>query len=311
MSSGDYGSGSNPTLRLPKRERRCRYHITSTFFGAKLPLLTETVTRTAGLLALAICLAAPLHADSKNAADYPLRLHIFNTDGTTFYHNRLVEETKGTGRANLYENGEPRGLEFSFNCSEKIEPSFGFETYPAKWKKRSQELVVLFSVIGKSNAYFTCNLTTQIKDYAYTRGNGGLSSESPAEFKAWMTAHDYDPEHGKNTPTNTGATLAPLDQARQYLTGANKDTEKAKKLLLDIVQKGSADPETLVWADIYLGYIEDRAKNRQAAVAYYEKAVAVENAPPGSISVAKHGLQQPLTWIRHLDTPSTQPPAAH
>src|SRR5512141_1905485 len=111
-----------------------------------------------------------------------------------------------------------------------------------------------------------------------------------------MSAHDYDPEHGKNTPTFA---FAPLDQAREYLTGVNNDTQKAKKLLLGIVQSGTADPETLVWADIYLGYIEDRGKSRQAAIAWYEKALAIDNAPLGAIGLAKHGVQQP-----NMDTPS-------
>jgi hypothetical protein len=138
--------------------------------------------------------------ESKNPADYTLRIHINNINGMTFYRNRAVDEFKGDGRANLFENGEPLGSEFSFNCGEKIKPSFGFETYPAKWKKKNQELVVLFPVFGKSNAYFTCILKTQMKEYVYIMRYGRLDSESPAQFKAWMVKHEYDPEHGKNTP---------------------------------------------------------------------------------------------------------------
>jgi hypothetical protein len=145
--------------------------------------------------------AISLSAESKNPSDYPLRIHIFSRSETTFYHNRFPDEARGEGRANLFENSEPRALDFSYDCSQKLKPSFGFETYPAKWKKPNEELVVLFPVFGKSNAYFTCNLKTRMKDYAYFMRNGQLSSEPSAQYKAWMLKHDYDPEHGKDTPT--------------------------------------------------------------------------------------------------------------
>ena len=142
-----------------------------------------------------------MRGDSKNIADYPLRLHIFNRNETTFYHNRAEDEAKGEGRANLFENGEVHGVEFTFDCNEKLKASFGYETYPVKWKKPGQELTALLPVFGKSNAYFTCDLKTAVKDFAYFARNGKLESESPAQFKTWMVNHDYDPEHGKNSPT--------------------------------------------------------------------------------------------------------------
>ncbi len=141
-------------------------------------------------------------AESKNPAEYPLRVHIFARSETTFYHNHEAEESKGDGRANLFANGDVRGIDFNFECSEKLKPSFGYETYPAKWKKPNQELVVLLPVFGKANSFYTCNLKTQVRDDAYLMHNGRMSSESPTDFKAWMIKHDYDPEHGKNTPTH-------------------------------------------------------------------------------------------------------------
>src|SRR5215469_8424265 len=91
------------------------------------------------VLALALTATAVGWAESKNVADYPLRLHIFGRNETNFYHNRAMDEAKGEGRANLFENGEARGVDFNFECSEKIKASFGFETYPAKWKKPGRE----------------------------------------------------------------------------------------------------------------------------------------------------------------------------
>lgn len=143
-------------------------------------------------------------AEGKHPADYPLRLHIFNRSETKFYHNRAVDETKGDGRANLFENGEPRAMDFSFECPERLMPSFGFETYPARWKKPNAELVILVAEKGKPNKYFTCDLKATVKDYAYVMVNGRLMSESPAKYKEWMTRHEYDPEHGKDRPVNLG-----------------------------------------------------------------------------------------------------------
>lgn len=143
---------------------------------------------------------APLIAESKNPADYPLHVHIFPHDQTAFYHYRSAEEFKGDGRANLFANGDVHAVDFTFDCSEKLKASFGYETYPAKWKKPNQELIVLLPVFGKTNAYFTCNLKTDVKDFTYFTRDGRMSSEPSAQFKAWMVKHDYDPEHGKNTP---------------------------------------------------------------------------------------------------------------
>lgn len=153
-------------------------------------------------LAVLLC-AVPgiLHADSKNPADYPLRIHIFNRSEVQFIHGRVTEEAKGEGRANLFENSEARGLDFTFDCSQKLKASFGYETYPAKWKKPGQELTVLLPVFGKTGSYFTCNFKTDVKDFAYAQANGHFTSEPVARFKTWMVKHDYDPEHGKNMPT--------------------------------------------------------------------------------------------------------------
>jgi hypothetical protein len=154
---------------------------------------------------LGLCLllaSTALHAESKNPADYPLRIHIYGRSQTTFYHGRSADESKGDGRANLFANGEVYGVDFSYDCSEKLRASIGYETYQAKWKKPNQELVVLLPVFGKTNAYFTCNLKTGMKDDVYVTHNGGMTSEPSSEFKAWMVRHNYDPEHGKNIPAN-------------------------------------------------------------------------------------------------------------
>ena len=157
------------------------------------------------LFCLLIGVSATVCGESKNPADYPLRVHIFSRNETTFYHNRSADEAKGEGRANLFENGDVHGLDFSFDCSEKLKNSFGYETYSAKWKKPNKELTVLLPVFGKTNNYFTCTLKTDVKDFAYLMHDGRMSSEPSEKFKAWMVKHEYDPEHGKNTPVKLEA----------------------------------------------------------------------------------------------------------
>ena len=150
-------------------------------------------------------MSAGVRAESKNPADYPLRLHIFGQSETSFYHGRDEAGVKGDGRADLYEGGEARGVDFSYECGYKLRNSFGYETYPAKWKKPGRELVVLLPMIGRSGEFFTCHFNTDVKDFAYARGKNGMHSEPVAEFKEWMVRHDYDPEHGKDVPVKAAA----------------------------------------------------------------------------------------------------------
>jgi hypothetical protein len=150
------------------------------------------------------------HAESHNPADYPLRIHIYRRNETTFYHNRQAEEAKGEGRANLFEGGEPKGIDFQFECDTKLQTSSGYETFPAKWKKPGQELVILQQQFGKTS-YDTCRLKVLVKDFVYVSHSGNLTTEPVDVFKQWMTKHDYDPEHehGKDTPTRTSSETTP------------------------------------------------------------------------------------------------------
>lgn len=163
-----------------------------------IPPLRRTA---AALCAFALLASTSLSAESRNPAEYPLRVHIFNRTETNFYQHRQLDEAKGQGRANLFANGEVHAVDFNFECEQNLRPSLGFETYPAKWKKQGKELVVLLPVFGKAGAFFTCNLQTDPKDFAYASRKGQVSPEPAADFKAWMTKHNYDPEHGKNQPT--------------------------------------------------------------------------------------------------------------
>ncbi len=144
-------------------------------------------------------LVATAAAESRNPADYPLRIHVFRRSETTFYHNHQTEEAKGEGRANLFEGGVPKGVDFQFECDTRLQTSSGFETFPAKWKKPGQELVILEPQFGKSS-YDTCHLKVMMKDFVYVTRSGNLTTEPATVYKQWMTKHEYDPEQGKNTP---------------------------------------------------------------------------------------------------------------
>jgi carboxyl-terminal processing protease len=101
----------------------------------------------------------------------------------------------------------------------------------------------------------------------------------------------------------TNAGQAELQQARTALMGKSKNLEVAKKLLLKVAEEGPAaiGGGEFCYAIVYLGYIEDRQGNRQAAIAWFRKALAGTGGDPGIRQVAEYGLQQPVTWIRHLE----------
>ena len=94
-----------------------------------------------------------------------------------------------------------------------------------------------------------------------------------------------------------------LQEARRALRGEPKDAARAKKLLLQIVEhdKDTLEPTELCHAYVYLGYIEDRAGNRDQAIAWYNKALGIREANRWILECASFGLKRPLTWIRHLD----------
>lgn len=148
-------------------------------------------------------------ARKANAADFPLRVHIFEFNGHSHYYGRSLDEVDGEGRANLYENGVPRGFDFSYRCSDRLRVSPGFETYIARWKKPGQTLEILLPVFGKPGTGESCELKVLMKDTAYFRHNGLLGEEPASVFKEWMVKHKYDPEHGLNEPEKLQSSLLP------------------------------------------------------------------------------------------------------
>jgi hypothetical protein len=155
-------------------------------------------------------------AAGHNVADYPLRVHIFQFNSHSHYYRAggtmgasSLDAVDGEGRANLYEKSQPRGFDFSYHCGGRLMASPGFETYPARWKKQGQVLEILQPVFGKPGAFESCEMKVEMKDAAYFKHSGLLDEEPAAVFKAWMDKHQYDPEHGMNTPQAVVPAAAP------------------------------------------------------------------------------------------------------
>jgi len=153
-------------------------------------------------LTLAICvLFSTVALASHNPADYPLRVNIFHHSSYSHYYGpsgiRSLNDVDGEGRGNLFENGEPRGFDFRYNCSNRMMNSAGEETFRARWKKPGTELEMLLPA-GAG----TCTLKVEMKDgMVFRRSRNGVLIEMPAaKFKEWMVKYQYDPEHGKEVP---------------------------------------------------------------------------------------------------------------
>lgn len=182
------------------------------------PMQTRTLNPVRYLVAVMgiTLLSSVALSESHKVEDYPLRIHILHFHSHEHRIHGMVQSYEGDGRADLFENGEPKGVDFSFLCSEHFMTSSGFETYPAKWKKQGASLVMLVREVG-SNSTDTCELKVDVKDFVYSLHGPVTATESPAVFKAWMIKHKYDPEHGFNEPVGldrTDAAPAPAEDAQ-------------------------------------------------------------------------------------------------
>ncbi len=148
-----------------------------------------------------LLLPAAAFAGKWTAADFPLRVHIFEHNGYSHYRYQNLDAVDGEGRANLYENGMPRGFDFGYRCVDRLRNSIGYETYMARWKKTGRVLEILLPQLGgKPGAMESCELHVTMKDTAYFKHNGLINEESQQQFKDWMVKHQYDPEQGLNEP---------------------------------------------------------------------------------------------------------------
>jgi hypothetical protein len=163
-----------------------------------------------GVFAVCFVVSTVAFASKVNTADYPLRVHIVDRNGVRHYHGfggglSDLEAVDGMGQGNLFENGQPLGFDFTYQCGQPITHQSTYETFMARWKKPGRSIEIIQPIIGgKPGEMSSCELKVTLKqDTVYSMRNGGLVEEPSARFKEWMTAHQYDPEHGKNEPVNT------------------------------------------------------------------------------------------------------------
>ncbi len=162
------------------------------------------------LSGIAACLffSTSAFAGKVNAANYPLRVHIVDRNGIRHYHGMgggftSLNEVDGMGQANLFENGQPLGFDFNYNCSQPITHQSAFGTFMARWRKQGREIEILYPVMGgKPGDMNSCDLHVTMKQDTVYILRGGLAEMPAAQYKQWMVAHQYDPEHGMNEPVN-------------------------------------------------------------------------------------------------------------
>lgn len=154
-----------------------------------------------------LAVSTPALAGKPDPDNYPLRVHImkFVTRATPIHEKKdlsgIPQFVEGRGVADLFQNSQPVGFQFSFSCADGITASSGYGTFPARWKKQDRTLEILVPQPGKPWNLETCDLNAEMRPgLAFYWKNGDIAEEAAAALKGWMVKHDYDPEKGKVDP---------------------------------------------------------------------------------------------------------------
>jgi hypothetical protein len=146
-------------------------------------------------------------ASVTNPDNYPLRVHILKYTSQSDRSRGGKDPTgmpdfvNGQGVADLFENGEPRGLEFTFSCTDPPKASSGYGSFPARWKRKEKTLEILLPQAGKPWNWVSCDLRTEMTaGLVFCWKNGTLAVEAAKVLKNWMVEHQYNPEEGKDEP---------------------------------------------------------------------------------------------------------------
>lgn len=94
----------------------------------------------------------------------------------------------------------------------------------------------------------------------------------------------------------------PEDHAKAYFGIAHvalmqKDPEKAD-LMFRKTLESSPDADRRAWSCYYLGALSDAAEEREEAVKWYQKAIAVEGAPAAAVKSARSALEKPPQAVK-------------
>jgi hypothetical protein len=166
-------------------------------------------------------------ASGPDPADYPLRVHIMkfiSQPRDTRGHKNLSDVpdfVDGRGVADLFENGEPQGFQFSFSCMGGMKASSGYGSFPARWKKKDKALEILLPETGKPWNMVSCELQAAMRPgLVFYWKDGTLAEESAQVLKAWMEKHKYDPEKSEAEPAvAAGDSVAPGESSDPQLAG--------------------------------------------------------------------------------------------
>ena len=162
-----------------------------------------------GLSAIAACFAfsTEAFASGPNPENYPLRVHILKYASRTSPRrggkdpSGMQEFVDGQGVADLFENGDPRGFEFTSSCTDPPIASSGYGSFPARWKKKERTLEILLPQTGKPWNWVSCDLRTEMTEgLVFFWKNGSPAVEAAKTLKEWMVKHQYNPEQGKDEP---------------------------------------------------------------------------------------------------------------
>lgn len=162
-----------------------------------------------GLTAVAACLAVSTAALAvkPDPDDYPLRVHIlkFMTRASASrepkHPSDAPDYVSGMGVADLFENSEPRGFQFSFSCIDGLKASSGYANFPARWKKKDKTLEILLPETGKPWNLTPCQLQAEVRPgLAFYWKDSKIAEEPAAVLRDWMVKHHYDPEKNREEP---------------------------------------------------------------------------------------------------------------
>jgi hypothetical protein len=139
-------------------------------------------------------------ASAPDPASYPLRVQVMRAN---WHHTAWG--TTGYGKANLQQNDQVQGLDYTFECPEPFLPSDGGDRYMAKWKNVGSKLAILTHPVGNPNKHSECDLKVEIHPYAFKIMNGQLVTVTAQQMNQQKDAHvvmqqapspiDTDPAH--------------------------------------------------------------------------------------------------------------------
>jgi hypothetical protein len=123
-------------------------------------------------------------ASEPDQSAYPLRVQVMHTG----WH-RTAWRATGFGKADLKEDGQVQGFDYTFDCREPFLASKGADSYLARWKNVGSELAILTRSASDPNKYSECDLKVTVHSYAFRVQNGQLMTVSEQPMNPLKEEH--------------------------------------------------------------------------------------------------------------------------